>query len=259
MAAERRVGDKTFKDTFTGKDATDWLVDYCTTIDTTEAIDVASRFVEYDLIEFIQQDKSHMEQHPGNNLFQPTKSAIYQLTAKGKDLVNGASSSGLTSVSEGVSASGSGITRDSNTQWLGKILNDAALRLLFREYLWDTGHEDYLSFYLDVDEFVRNCGQAIGAVQKNPSTVASMDGIKEVVAQAYRIYNALLVPGSPCTLNIDHQLRKNLATRMTKVVGQDAAMIDTLHEVTALFQEAQNAVFSLMASVRLHSLAFYVS
>jgi hypothetical protein len=36
---------------------------------------------------------------------------------------------------------------------------------------------------------------------------------------------------------------------MTKAVGQDVAMIDTLHEVTSLFEDAQNAVFKLMASV----------
>jgi hypothetical protein len=38
---------------------------------------------------------------------------------------------------------------------------------------------------------------------------------------------------------------------MTKAVGQDVAMIDTLHEVTSLFEDAQNAVFKLMASVSL--------
>ena len=50
-------------------------------------------------------------------------------------------------------------------------------------------------------------------------------------------------------MNIDHQLRNNLATRMIKAVGQDVAIMDTLHEVKALFQDAQNAVFKLMASV----------
>lgn len=35
---------------------------------------------------------------------------------------------------------------------------------------------------------------------------------------------------------------------MTKAVGQDVTMIDTLHEVTTLFEDAQNAVFKLMAS-----------
>ncbi len=38
---------------------------------------------------------------------------------------------------------------------------------------------------------------------------------------------------------------------MTKAVGQDVAMIETLQEVTSLFEDAQNAVFKLMASVSL--------
>jgi hypothetical protein len=76
-----------------------------------------------------------------------------------------------------------------------------------------------------------------------------MDSVKEIMAQAYGIYNAFLAPGSPCELNIDHQLRNNLATRMTKAVGQDVTMIETLQEVTELFEDAQNAVFKLMASV----------
>lgn len=134
-----------------------------------------------------------------------------------------------------------------NTQRLDKILNDAALRLLFRENLRETHCEENLSFYLDVDEFVHNCRAAIRSAQKSPNST-SLDTIKEIMAQAYGIYNAFLAPGSPCELNIDHQLRNNLATRMTKAVGQDIAMVDTLSEVMALFEDAQNAVFKLMAS-----------
>ncbi|KAH6635316.1 regulator of G protein signaling domain-containing protein [Chaetomium sp. MPI-SDFR-AT-0129] len=249
MAAERKVGGRTFKDTFTGKAASDWLLDCSTTVDKRETYEIAALFVEYDLMEAVQQDRSFALQHPAHSLFQPTKHAIYQVTAKGRDLANGALARGRASESEGVSASRSGgIARDSNTQRLDKILNDAALRLLFRENLRETHCEENLSFYLDVDEFVRQCRQAIRAAQKNPNNAASLDGIKEIMAQAYGIYNAFLAPGSPCELNIDHQLRNNLATRMTKAVGQDVAMIDTLHEVTALFEDAQNAVFKLMAS-----------
>lgn len=248
MAAERKVGGKTFKDTFTGKAATDWLMDCCTTVDRRETIELASLFVEYDLIEAVQQDRSYMQQFPGNPLYQPTKHAIYQLTARGKDIISGGGSRGRSSEGDTASVSRPGIARDSNTQRLDKILNDAALRLLFRENLRETHCEENLSFYLDVDEFVRSCKLAIRAAQKNPGAT-SMDGIKEIMAQAYGIYNAFLAPGSPCELNIDHQLRNNLATRMTKAVGQDVAMIDTLHEVTTLFEDAQNAVFKLMASV----------
>ncbi|KAH6856581.1 regulator of G protein signaling domain-containing protein [Chaetomium sp. MPI-CAGE-AT-0009] len=249
MAAERKVGGKTFKDTFTGKAASDWLLDCSTTVDKRETFEIAALFVEYDLMEAVQQDRSYMLQHPAHSLFQPTKHAIYQVTAKGKDLANGSTARGRASESEGISAARSGgIARDSNTQRLDKILNDPALRLLFRENLRETHCEENLSFYLDVDDFVRQCRQAIRVAQKTPNNAASLDGIKEIMAQAYGIYNAFLAPGSPCELNIDHQLRNNLATRMTKAVGQDVAMIDTLHEVTALFEDAQNAVFKLMAS-----------
>lgn len=248
MAAERKVAGKTYKETFTGKATTDWLMDCSTTVDRRETMVIANLFVEYELMEAIQQDRAYMSQYPGSQLFQPSKHAIYQLTARGKDLINGGLSRGRTSESEVPTTNRPGIARDSNTQRLDKILNDAALRLLFRENLRETHCEENLSFYLDVDEFVRGCRGAIRHAQKNPS-VTSMDGIKEIMAQAYGIYNAFLAPGSPCELNIDHQLRNNLATRMTKAVGQDVAMIDTLHEVTALFEDAQNAVFKLMASV----------
>ncbi|KAL1879413.1 hypothetical protein VTK73DRAFT_6945 [Phialemonium thermophilum] len=248
LAGERKVNGRIYKDTFTGKAACDWLMDCCTTVDRREAVEIATLFVQYDLIESIQQDRSYVAQYPGSSLFQPTKNAIYQLTTKGRDLINGASSRGRTSESESGQGSRGGIARDSNTQRLDKILSDAALRLLFRENLRETHCEENLSFYLDVDEFVRQCRSAIKAAQKNPSNAATMDGIKEIMAQAYGIYNAFLAPGSPCELNIDHQLRNNLATRMTKAVGQDVAMIDTLQEVMSLFEDAQTAVFKLMAS-----------
>jgi len=248
MASERKVNGKIFKDTFTGKAACDWLMDCCTTVDRREPIEVATLFVAYDLIETIVQDRAYMAQNPSATQFQPTKHAIYQLSTKGKEVINGSGSRGRSSDSEAVPQTRNVIARDSNTQRLDKILSDPALRLLFRENLRETHCEENLSFYVDVEEFVEACRYAVRAAQKNPSSSA-MDGVKEIMAQAYGIYNAFLAPGSPCELNIDHQLRNNLAMRMTKAVGQDSAMIDTLKEVTTLFEEAQNAVFKLMASV----------
>lgn len=64
------------------------------------------------------------------------------------------------------------------------------------------------------------------------------------------LYNAFLAPGSPCELNIDHNLRNSLAARMTRAVGDDAAMMQSLEEVVTLFKEAQSSVFKLMSSVR---------
>jgi hypothetical protein len=63
------------------------------------------------------------------------------------------------------------------------------------------------------------------------------------------LYNAFLAPGSPNELNIDHALRTQLATRMTRAVGDDAAMMQSLVEVASLFEKAQNSIFKLMSSV----------
>ncbi|KAH8755978.1 regulator of G protein signaling domain-containing protein [Diaporthe sp. PMI_573] len=248
MAAERKVNGKTYRDTFTGKATTDWLMDCSTIVDRRETVEIATLFLEYDLMEPVAQDRAYMSQNPGCNVFQPTKYAIYQISQRGKDLINGSGWRGRASESEGCAASQrNGITRDSNTQRLDKILNDPALRLLFRENLRDTHCEENLSFYQGVDEFVRNCEAVTRATPENHNST-SMDGVKEIMAQAYGIYNAFLAPGSPCEVNIDHQLRNNLAARMTKAVGQDVAMVDTLQEVTSLFGDAQNAIFKLMAS-----------
>ncbi|KAK5987932.1 Developmental regulator flbA [Cladobotryum mycophilum] len=247
MAAERKVNGKVHYDTFTGKAASDWLMDCSTIVDRREAYEIASLFVEHDLMEPVVQDRTYSLQHHNSNLFQPTKHAVYKISLRGKDIINGNNSRGRTSESEGTSSHRNGVARDSNTQRLDRILNDPALRLLFRENLRDTHCEENLSFYKDVNEFVCSCKTAIELAEKTPTT-NTMDAIKEIMAQAYGIYNAFLAPGSPCELNIDHQLRNNLATRMTKAVGQESGMIETLREVTTLFEDAQNAVFKLMAS-----------
>jgi hypothetical protein len=262
MANERKVGSppRTVYQSFTGKAATDWLMDCCTTVDRRETSEIASLFLEQELIWCVQSDRAYLAQHSQDKdrdpklQFQPSKHAIYQLTQKGKDVVN-MTSRERTSESEGSSsvAQRAGISRDSNTQKLDKILNDAALRLLFRENLRDTHCEENLSFYLDVDEFLKACKVAIKANSpsrsgKSPSA-QSLDSVKETMASAYGIYNAFLAPGSPGELNIDHLLRNQLATRMTKAVGQDAAMVESLKEVTKLFEDAQLSVFKLMASV----------
>lgn len=63
------------------------------------------------------------------------------------------------------------------------------------------------------------------------------------------LYNAFLAPGSPCELNIDHNLRNSLAGRMTRAVGDDDSMLKSLQEVVSLFRDAQVSVFKLMSSV----------
>ena len=58
-----------------------------------------------------------------------------------------------------------------------------------------------------------------------------------------------MAPGSPCELNIDHNLRNSLAGRMTRAVGDDDSLLKSLQEVVGLFRDAQTSVFKLMSSV----------
>lgn len=73
------------------------------------------------------------------------------------------------------------------------------------------------------------------------------------------LYNAFLAPGSPCELNIDHTLRQDMASRMTRAVAKDdASMFSSLRDVAALFDRAQQQVFKLMAGVRAHFFCYYL-
>jgi hypothetical protein len=137
-----------------------------------------------------------------------------------------------------------GVSRDSNTNRLAVIVRDPALRLLFREYLRETHCEENLAFYVEVRIFLADYESA-----KRNSSPPKLDIIRETLASAYSLYNAFLAPGSPCELNIDHNLRNALAGRMTKAVGEDEQMLESLDEVAVLFDQAQSTVFKLMASV----------
>ncbi|KAI9857364.1 MAG: hypothetical protein M1813_008266 [Trichoglossum hirsutum] len=249
MVRERKIADRTVHNTFTGKAAVDWLVDCCTTVDQREAYEIGASFVQLGLVHSVLEDKVYLQQHQREAGFQPTRQAVYALTDKGQQLV------GWVTRDKSFDSSGSGKTRgksgssrtdaprETNTNRLTVILSDAALRLLFREHLRDTHCEENLSFYLDVVEFTTTF-RAI--VRKNESP--KIDTVRETLAAAYGLYNAFLAPGSPCELNIDHQLRNSLASRMTRAVGDDQGMITSLREVAELFDEAQNQVFKLMAS-----------
>jgi len=66
--------------------------------------------------------------------------------------------------------------RETNTTRLTLILNDPALRLLFREFLRETLCEENLSFWLDVREF----GLTFRALSDK-----TLDNIRETLAAAY--------------------------------------------------------------------------
>jgi len=238
LAKERKVGDKTFHNTFTGKAVSDWLMDCCTMVDRREVHELAQWFCDFQLMQ-------PLDPHPQHR-FSSSKSVIYTVTEKGQRIAGWIASPKPVANGD-LFTSGrprEGGTRDSNTNRMIVIIGDAALRLLFREFLRDTHCEENLAFYLDVRDFLANY-----ALAKKSSATPKLEIIRETLAAAYSLYNAFLAPGSPCELNIDHSLRTSLAARMTRAVGDDEAMIKSLDEVATLFDQAQNSVFKLMASV----------
>ncbi|CAL5869694.1 uncharacterized protein PFLUO_LOCUS3924 [Penicillium psychrofluorescens] len=240
MARERKLQDgKIYTNTFIGKAAVDWLMDCSTTIDRRETCLIAELFVKYGLITMIQDDKSFPDS--GNAVFQPSKYAIYGITERGQRVCGWIARDKTRDTNSGYD--NRGIPRDSNNSRLTHILQDPALRLLFREFLRYSLCEENLSFYIDVSEFTTNYHKA-----EKIGTFNKVDSVRETLAAAYGLYNAFLAPGSPCELNIDHALRNSLASRMTKAVGDDESMFKSLQEVVSLFELAQNSVFKLMAS-----------
>ncbi|KAI4173173.1 MAG: hypothetical protein LQ343_003100 [Gyalolechia ehrenbergii] len=248
MARERKILDHVFKNTFTGKAAVDWLMDCCTTVDRREVYEIAELFVSHGLVESVLEDKVFIHQNPGATRFQPTKNAIFTLSEKGErvagwrpDETHSDDTHTPTKSSNGKKDRGA--PRDSNNNRLQAIVNDAALRLLFREFLRDTHCEENLAFYLEVRDFTISYDKA-----ERAGSFIRADAIRENLAAAYGLYNAFLAPGSPCELNIDHNLRNSLAGRMTRAVGDDRDMLHGLQEVVQLFKEAQASVFKLMSS-----------
>lgn len=148
-------------------------------------------------------------------------------------------------------------SRDSNTNRLKQILEEPALRSLFREFLKQNFCEENLSFWLDVQDFKRrfhttSSATAVKPGEKTPSSsggggMASAVGRRlaggasgktsnsgsqsqsgytamerhqqDLIAMAFVIYNTYLAPASPCELNIEHNLRSELVSYMNKVLN----------------------------------------
>lgn len=189
MAKERKILDRVVANTFTGKAAADWLMDCCTTVDRMEVYEIADLFVHHGLIWSVVEDKAYATQHPSATRFQPTKSGIYAMSDKGQRVAGWLSreSSVSSDDAQGDAAKGGKSCkngrhhpRDSNNSRLNLIVQDPALRLLFREFLRDTHCEENLAFYLEVRDFTRSYDQA-----ERAKAFVRLDAIRESLAAAY--------------------------------------------------------------------------
>lgn len=231
MQRARRLGDKEAPYIFTGKAAYDWIMDCCTVVDKREVFEIANHFIQHGLVE-PAGDERNGNQVTSTPRFTASKHVYYAVTLKGTRIAGW-----VTSPNGSVNAEATtqqrvpnGVVRDSNTNRMTVIIRDPALRLLFREYLRETHCEENLAFYIEVKAFLSEHELA-----KRGPEAPKPDTIRETLASAYSLYNAFLAPGSPCELNIDHNLRNALAGRMTRAVGEDEQMIKSLDEVAVLF------------------------
>ncbi|SJX62477.1 probable Regulator of G-Protein Signaling Protein [Sporisorium reilianum f. sp. reilianum] len=171
---------------------------------------------------------------------------------------------GAAGIGQGLHDSSSYSSRDSNTNRLKNILEEPALRSLFREFLRKNFCEENLSFWLDVQDFKRRfhttssavavqtpskdkggVGRRLGRSVTGALAGANKDKPEEdsqglnamerhqqdLVSMAFVIYDTYLAPSSPCELNIDHNLRTELILYMNKILAD--AKISSLSGQTA--------------------------
>ncbi|KAJ1023489.1 hypothetical protein NDA16_003106 [Ustilago loliicola] len=161
---------------------------------------------------------------------------------------------GAAGIGQGLHDSSSYSSRDSNTNRLKNILDEPALRSLFREFLRQNFCEENLSFWLDVQDFKRcfsttssavavqtpikehksgmgrRLGRSVtGALGSANKDKADEDGQgmsamekhqQDLINMAFVIYDTYLAPSSPCELNIDHNLRTELILYMNKILAE---------------------------------------
>lgn len=193
-------------------------------------------------------------------------------------------------------------SRDSNSKRLRQILEEPALRSIFRDFLKQNFCEENLSFWLDVQDFKRrfnttssavavrgtegSTGSARGeggkggmggairklggkgsnhAINQDSSGWSAMEKHQQdLIAMAFVIYNTYLAPGSTCELNVEHNMRTELVTYMTKII-HDAKSGAGLNQVSAKdvhrnssdasgnLEERRRAVFAAMPRAPLHA------
>lgn len=166
------------------------------------------------------------------------------------DFASPPAAAGAAAIGQGLHDSSSYSSKDSNTNRLKNILEEPALRSLFREFLRQNFCEENLSFWLDVQDFKRRFHTTSSAVAVQSSTKSGVgrrlgrsvtgalaggnkgsdeDGQglsamekhqQDLVSMAFVIYDTYLAPSSPCELNIDHNLRTELILYMNKILAE---------------------------------------
>ncbi|GAA5997285.1 GTPase-activating protein SST2 [Rhodotorula paludigena] len=114
----------------------------------------------------------------------------------------------------------------STTTRLRAILDEPALRALFRDFLRANYCDENLGFWLEVSDFRRRfstTSSAVGASSKRKAqggANAIESHQQNLVAAALHIYNTYLAPLSPNELNIDHNLRADVVNYVNRSLAE---------------------------------------
>lgn len=120
----------------------------------------------------------------------------------------------------------------STTTRLRAILDEPALRALFRDFLRANYCDENLGFWIDVADFRRRfsttssavggSGQVPARKKQGNSTNAMETHQQNLVAAALHIYDTYLAPLSPNELNIDHNLRADVVNYVNRSLADVA-------------------------------------
>ncbi|GAA97320.1 uncharacterized protein L969DRAFT_94380 [Mixia osmundae IAM 14324] len=144
----------------------------------------------------------------------------------------------------------------SSTARLTAILEQPALRALFRDYLRSSYCEENLGFWLDVADFRRRFSTTSSAIggrpgvkaEKSTSNVTASSAMEvhqqALVSAAMNIYDTYLAPASPSELNIDHNLRGDVVTFVQKI-QQDSGAPKRHSDATDATADGNNATSDL--------------
>jgi GTPase-activating protein SST2 len=281
MRDAKRIGDILYSNCFTGQDASNWLLECCTTVKETEAHHLAAMFLNDNLI---ARCGTEYQRQGRDDVVDP--SSYYTLTDKGKrmagwtraasrahsqsppstakpsrsqeedgmPLVDSAAESGKGTISSHPKGAmirsqskNSKSTNSSREHVSTRETSTAKLHQILNDPALLTLFREFLrqNFCEENLQFYRETGDFIKSVRN----VETIEHVKASLATAFSHYNAFLAQGSPCELNLDHSLRLDLAARMAKAVDDNEDAIRTaLNEVVVLFERARSQVLRLMAS-----------
>ncbi|KAL7408870.1 regulator of G protein signaling domain-containing protein [Mrakia frigida] len=127
----------------------------------------------------------------------------------------------------GLNASTSSVLKDSNAAKLHRILEEPALRSLFRQHMRENFCEENLSFWLDVEDLKRRYASSSSAgVSEGGRGGAGMLGQlekhqQELMDLALILYTTYLAPSSPSEINVHSTLRNEVISYLSAVIASE--------------------------------------